>query len=125
MLLATITSRILRSKVRLSPTSRFFATCWVMVEPPWRLSPPSVVMKARVTLRHVDAPVLEEALVLGRDERLLHELRNLGQRHPVPAAVGLEQLGEFRPVPSSTVVMPGNLRPLSLLWSGRSAAARL
>ncbi len=48
---ATITSRILRSKVTLSPTSRFFATCWVMVEPPWRLSPPIVFMKARVTLR--------------------------------------------------------------------------
>ena len=45
---------------------------------------------------HVDALVLEEALVLGGDEGLLHELRDLGERHPVPAAVGLEQLGEFR-----------------------------
>jgi hypothetical protein len=39
----------------------------------------------------VDALVLIEPLVLRRDERLLHVLRNLADRHPDAALVGLEQ----------------------------------
>ena len=39
--------------------------------------------------------MFEEALVLGGDEGLLHGVRNIGERHPVPAAVRLEQLGEL------------------------------
>ena len=80
----------------LSPTSRFFATCWVMVEPP--CAPVRLGHRVHEGADHaalVDAVVLEEALVLGGDEGLLHELRNLGERHPMAAVVGLEQLGEL------------------------------
>ena len=42
----------------------------------------------------VDPLVLIEALVLGRDERLLHVLRNVGEHHPDAALILLEHLGE-------------------------------
>ena len=43
----------------------------------------------------VDAVVLIEALVLGGDERLLHEIGNIGERHPDAAVAGLVHVGEF------------------------------
>ena len=42
----------------------------------------------------VDTFVPVEALVLGRQERLLDMLRDVGERHPLPALVLLEHLGE-------------------------------
>ena len=42
----------------------------------------------------VDAFVLVEALVLGRHERLLHMLGNVGEQHPDAALVLLEHLGK-------------------------------
>jgi hypothetical protein len=47
----------------------------------------------------VDAVVLEEALVLGRYECLLHMLRNVRERHPDPPLVFLKYLS--KPFPSA------------------------
>jgi hypothetical protein len=42
----------LRSRVRSSPVSAFFASCWVIVEPPWTTAPASVFSRtARATAR--------------------------------------------------------------------------
>ena len=41
----------------------------------------------------VDAVMLIEAPVLGGDERLLHEIGNVGERHPDAAVAGLEHVG--------------------------------
>jgi hypothetical protein len=41
--------------------------------------------------------VVEEALVLGRDEGALHEIGNVAERHRDAPVAGLVQLGEMRP----------------------------
>ena len=43
----------------------------------------------------VNAVVLIETPVLGRDERLLHVVGNVGERHPDPAVAGLEHVGKL------------------------------
>ena len=70
----------------------------------------------------VDALVLIEALVFGRDERLLYIGRNFLERHPDAPMVGLEQFGEALALAViAPTLVPGSLRPLSLVWSGSSA----
>ena len=70
-------------------------TCWVMVEPPCgRPELGEIGDEGANQPALVDALVLVEALVLGRDERLLHVLGNVGERHPDAALVLLEHLGE-------------------------------
>ena len=43
----------------------------------------------------VDTVMLEETPVLGGDERLLHQVRNLGERDPDPPIARLEYVGEI------------------------------
>ena len=82
-------------------------------------------MKARVTLR-TSTPVCSK-------KRLSSAATNAFCTNSGISASGTQcrrlsgsnSSANFAPVPSSTVVMPGSLRPLSRLWSGRSAAARL
>ena len=60
--------------------------CWVMVEPPWRTPlPGDGSMAARAMPDGVDAAVLEEVPVLGRDHRLAEDVGDLlrGEDHPV------------------------------------------
>ena len=73
----------------------------------------------------VDAVMLKEAPVFGGDERLLHEIGNVGERHPDAPIAGLEHVGEVLPLPSSTTLMLGSFLPFSGVWSGRSVAALL
>ncbi len=47
----------------------------------------------------VDAVMLEEAPVLGGDERLLHEVGNVAERDPDAPVAGLEHVGELRARP--------------------------
>ena len=51
-------------------------------------------MKARIRPRSSMPLCSVEALVLGRQERLLHVLRNVGERHPYAPLVLLEHLRE-------------------------------
>ena len=103
-----------------SPTSRFFATCWVMVEPPCgRPGSREVGDEGADQAALVDALVLIEALVLGRDERLLHVFGNVGQRHPYAALVGSNTSAKRSPLPSSTTLRAGQLEALELVVVGQ------
>ena len=112
---ATITSRILRSKVTLSPTSRFFATCCVMVEPPWRLSPPMVFMKARVTLRTSTPWCSKKRLSSAATNAFCTNSGTSASGTQCRRLSGSNSSANLAPVPSSTVVMPGSLRPFRRL----------
>ena len=63
----------------------------------------------------VDALVLVEALVLGRDEGLLHVLRDVGERHPDAALVLLEHLGEALALAVEHDAGAGQLEALELV----------
>ena len=74
----------------------------------------------------VDAVMLEEAPILGGDERLLHQVGNVGERHPDPAiAAARTRWRNCRPCRRAPRSCSGSLRPLSRVGSGRSAAALL
>ena len=53
--------------------------------------------------------MLEEAPVLGGDEGLLHEVGDIAERDPDASVAGLKHVGEIRPCPSWTTVVPGLL----------------
>src|SRR6266436_2912258 len=58
--------------------------------------------------------MLIEALVLGREKRLLHVLRNLGERHPHPPLVLLEHLRKAFPLAVEHDACPRQLHTLEL-----------
>ena len=66
----------------------------------------------------VDALVLIEPLVLGGDERLLDVLRNVAERHPDAAVIGLEQLGEAFSLAVIDDAGARQLEPLQLVVIG-------
>ena len=81
-------------------------------------------MKARIRPRS-STPVLVEALVFRRDERLLNVLGNVGERDPDPALVLLEYLREAPALAVEHDAGAGQFHPPQLAVSGRSAAALL
>ena len=56
--------------------------------------------------------VLKEPPVFGGDERLLHVIRNVAERHPDAPVAGLEHVGEILPLPSSTTLSAGQFLAL-------------
>jgi hypothetical protein len=87
----------LRSKVRSLPTV-VFASCCVIVEPPWVMSRARrFATAARRDAHDVVALVLEEAAILGGDQRLPHVVGDVLERHLAPVD-GLVEGGEDRPV---------------------------
>ena len=73
----------------------------------------------------VDAMVLVEAPVFGGDERLLHEVGNVAERHPDAPVAGLEHVGEILAAAVEHGAHARQLLALEALGSGRSAAALL
>ena len=73
----------------------------------------------------VDAVMIEEAPVFGRDERLLHQIGNGGERDPDPAVARFEHVGEIAALAVEDHAHARQLGPLSRVWSGMSAAALL
>ena len=78
--------------------SRYLATCWVMVDPPLARPPPVtlfavIIDTAPIRPGEVDPVMLEEGLVLGRDEGVDHQRRIfvVGQLDPPFAGEGLHR----------------------------------
>jgi hypothetical protein len=66
-------SLTLRPKVRLLVRKMLRASCWVMVEPPWRQRPLGErTLTDAGDADRIDADVAAEALVLDRDHRRAH-----------------------------------------------------
>jgi hypothetical protein len=81
---ANSASLSLRSTVRSLVSRKFLATCWVIVEAPWR--PPGsrmLVTTARASDR-INAGVMIEILVFGRQERSLDPVRDRLDRQEQP-----------------------------------------
>ena len=74
---ASAASFSLRLIVRCSWTYVFLTNCCVIVEPPSTTCLVRTSARPRGDAAEVDAAVLEEALVLDRDDRLLHQRRDL------------------------------------------------
>ena len=75
---------ILRVSVRSFERNRFFANCWVRVEPPCTTPDErALTVSARAEADGIDAPMVEEAPVLGRQHRLDHIIGILVERHGV------------------------------------------
>ncbi len=75
---------ILRWSERSEDRKRFFATCCVIDEPPCTTSfACRLVASARNGAEDVDAPVLEEAPVLGGERRLDQRIGDFVERHGV------------------------------------------
>ena len=89
-------SLILRSKVCSLDSRKFLATCWVMVEAPCCLPRLGVGQRGAHDALGVDAAVLVEVLVLGRQEGADHDLRHRLDRQVEPALAGV--FGEQRAV---------------------------
>ena len=86
---ARMISLILRSPERSPVRRKFFITCWVIVEAPRR----RLAVHGRVVDRgddaaRVEAVVLVEVLVLGRDEGLLHQVGDLVDGREDPPLAG-------------------------------------
>ena len=64
--------------------NRFFASCWVIDEPPWRTPPAcALVTSARAGAGDVDAEMVVEAAVLGGERRLDQIVRKILQRNRI------------------------------------------
>ena len=75
---------ILRWKERSDDRKRFFATCWVIEEPPCTTSLACKLSARRAEgAEDVDTPVLEEAPVLGGERGLDHRIGDVVERHGV------------------------------------------
>ena len=85
MRIARIASRALRASVTSLSSSMFLATCWVMVEAPIGRRPCPICVRSNTPARgdrqRIDTGMRPEILVLGRDERLLHHVRDRRIRH--------------------------------------------
>lgn len=73
-------SLILRSMVRSLLRNRFLASCWVIDEPPWRTPPAWALVTSARGAGDVDAEMVVEATVLGRERRLDQHVRKVFQR---------------------------------------------
>ena len=76
-------------------------------------------MKARIRPRSSMPLCSIEALVLGRDERLLHVLGNVGEHHPDPALVLLEYLRKALALAVEHHARAGQLEALELVVIGQ------
>ena len=94
--MAMAASATLRSRVASVPMKLSLTICWVMVDPPCREPPPMFSMNA---LRHgpvVDAVVVHEVGVLGRQHRSDHQIGDLVERDRL--AVALVEFAQQHPV---------------------------
>ena len=89
---ASTSSSSLRVQVRSEPRNRFLASCCVSVEPPCATRPRTHVGEGRADhAGGVEAPVLEEAPVLGGDHRIDEMARQQIDRDVGVAAAALAQ----------------------------------
>ena len=94
---ARIASWILRDSVRSWVRNRFFASCWVSVEPPsMPLAPDHVAHEGARDADRIDAEMLVEPPVLDRHERLGQIGRQVDQ--PDRGAAGVAAIGDERAV---------------------------
>jgi hypothetical protein len=85
--LARMISRILRSPVRSPDSRKFFITCWVIVEAPRSVWPrvTTASRSAEIIASGSKPGMFVEIPVLGRDEGMLHLVRDIVDRHEQPA----------------------------------------
>ena len=119
---ASTASLTLRPKVRLLVRKMLRASCWVMVDPPWRQLPLSQPHLERAgDADRVDADMAAEALVLDRDHRRAHRRRDLviGQ----PAAEARPQRDQQGPVGGADPDHLAKVGALAQLLDSREAGS--